>query len=724
MSTIIISEKNKAAEAIAEALGSVKVLKREKNLNIYYVSSRDIYVIPLRGHILEYRNTNDYKSWTESNPREIITNDSAINKFPIRGTRHFIQALKEFSKLADHCIIGTDADIEGCNIGIFDALPYIKQVNPKIKISQLWLSSLQKSEIQNKYSSLIKPRYSWAESGEARAIIDAIIGFSATREVTNTFRPLLTKLKVRFTSIGRVQTSLLYLIYLREQEIISFVPEPFFNLDAVLIHDKGTFKAHHERNPFSKEKESEVNKIFFKIKDEKIAQILGHTKNLVKKSPPTPLNTSKALILLTKNLKIPPNTALKTMNALYLNKLISYPRTDSDIYKPDFEHEEILKKFSRHTLYGKYTDNLLRSKRYNTPTKGKKDAGDHPPISPLESVELTNAIFENNLQKEVYNLLARHYLALFGEDATESKQKLKLLIKDEPFKAQIVSLISRGFLEIAPFLMPHYETAIQLYGDQIPIKEIILNKKETKPPPRYRDNSLLKLMEKNHLGTKSTRPTIIRVLQNRRLIRRSKGQYSITDLGIFLIENLLKIWLPFLKPDFTKRVEIRLEKIKDKTRRMEDVVKEVKKEFLELFDKFLLNKPSFLKKIENFVVKTHHLNSSTRREFQSTSSLCPFCKSNHMKFIYLKNKRFLVCSNDECKQYLSLPKRGKIEMLYSTCSLCGFNIFKISLKKEKSVYTYYLCPDCWREGLKNKNGKGFCSNCDSYKILRNKCIKK
>ncbi|MFX1356886.1 MAG: DNA topoisomerase [Promethearchaeota archaeon] len=723
MSTIIISEKNKAAQAIAEALGPVKILKRDKGINIYHVSSMNLYVIPLRGHILEYKNTEAFKSWTDSNPREIITNGDAIKKYPIKGTRPFIQSLKEFSKSAENCIIGTDADIEGCNIGIFDALPYIKKSNPKIKFSQLWLSSLQKSEIIKKFKTLIEPKYSWAESGEARAIIDAIIGFSATREVTNTLKPLLIKLRVKFTSIGRVQTSLLYLIYLREKEIITFIPEPFFTLDAILIHDKGTFKAYHEKNPFSKDKEREVNKIFLKIKGEKIAQILDYSKNLVKRAPPAPLNTSKALILLTKNLKISAKTALSIMNSLYLNKLISYPRTDTDIYKSDFKHEDILKDFSKHTLYGRYTDNLLNKKRM-IPTKGKKDAGDHPPITPLESVELDDSRLENSLQKRVYDFLSRHYLALFGEDATESKQRLKILIKDEPFKAEIVTLIFQGFLEIVPFLKPHYDTNIQIHGDTIPIQDILLHKKETKPPPRYRDNTLLKLMEKNHLGTKSTRPMIINILQKRRLINRSKGQYFITDLGSFLIKNLIKIWLPFLKPEFTKSVEIRLESIKNEARKMEDVIAEVKKEFLTLFDKFLLNKPNFFENIKNFKVKEHNLSSTTRREFVSTTSLCPFCKSNTMKFINLKNKKFLVCSNEGCKKFLSLPKNGKIEMLNSTCSLCGFNVFKVSLKKKNSVYTYFLCPDCWREGLKNKNGKGFCSNCESYKIYRNKCVKK
>ena len=714
MATIVITEKNKAAEAIANAIGTVKIIKKAKYLNVYYIPLKDIYVIPLRGHILEYRNTNAFKSWTNSNPREIITNSNAIEKVPASYAGPYIKTLKEYSKISNHCIIGTDADIEGCNIGLFDALPFVKQINPTIKISQLWLSSLQKNEIINKFNNLIPPKYSWGKSGEVRAIIDAFIGFSATREVTNTLRPLLNKFRVRFTSIGRVQTSLLYLIYLREQKITDFVPEPYFIIDADLIHTKGVLRSHHQFNPFSKSQEVKAKQIYQKIKDEKVGKIIDNSKNIIKRSPPTPLNTSKALVLLTKNLRISANRAMRAMNALYLNKIISYPRTDSDVYKSDFNHEEILKKFTLHSKFKDYTLNLLKDKRM-TPTKGKKDMGDHPPITPLESLEVDNLKLENIIQKKVYELLIRHYLALFGESALESKQRLKIHIKDEPFVAQLVSLISPGFLEIAPFLKPKYEKEIQIIGDEIPVKEIIFEQKETKPPPRYTDTSLLKLMEKNHLGTKSTRPVIIKLLQTRTLIKRIKYSYIITDLGKFLIENLIEIWLPFLKPDFTKRVELKLEQIKEGKSQMDTVINEIRNEFLQLFDKFLINKRKLVTKINNY-----------KMDFiiPQTTSNCPFCNTNPMKFINAKTKRFLVCSDENCKQYLSLPKNGKLELLNSTCSICNFNIFKVILRKNNKPFVYYLCPKCWNDGLKDKSSKGFCNNCNDYKISKGKCIKK
>ncbi|MFX1302040.1 MAG: DNA topoisomerase [Promethearchaeota archaeon] len=709
MATLIITEKNKAAEAIANALGQVKTIKKTKSLNIYWINSKNIFVIPLRGHLLEYRNTDAFKSWANPPPREIITNPKSIKKFQISGLGQYIKAVKEYAKKCDHCIIGTDADIEGCNIGLFDALPFVRQANPNIQISQLWLSSLQKNEIINKFNNLIIPKYSWGESGEARSIIDAFIGFSATRELTNTLRPLLNKFRVRFTSIGRVQTCLLYLIYLREQEILNFIPEPYFLIDADLFHESGVFRAHHQLNPFKKQQEVEARQIFQKIKNEKIARIIDNSKDVIKRSPPTPLNTSKALVLLTKNLRISANVAMRTMNALYLNKIISYPRTDSDVYKSDFNHREILQKFTLHTQFKNYTIDLLKNKRIK-PTKGKRDMGDHPPITPLESLELNSSRFENNLQKRVYDLLARHYLALFGEEALESKQFLKILIKEEPFIAQVVSLISPGFLEIAPFLKPKYDEEIQIIGDKIPIKEILFIQKETKPPPRYTDPTLLKLMERNHLGTKATRPIIIKLLKTRELTERIKFHYIITDLGKFIIENLIEIWLPFLKPDFTKRVEIKLEEIKNEKKNMKDVVDETRKEFLQLFDKFLINKHTLVSKVDNYKIDY---------TIPLTSSNCPFCNKNQMKFINIKNKRFLVCSDKNCNKFLSLPKNGKLELLNSTCSICNFNIFKVSLKKSNKSFTYYLCPKCW-----NENRSKFCSNCEEYKIYKDQCIKK
>ncbi|MHA1706764.1 MAG: DNA topoisomerase [Promethearchaeota archaeon] len=723
MSILIISEKNKAAQAIAEALGTVKPIKKSKNLTIYEVIDKNILVIPLRGHILEYKNSKEYKSWKHSNPRDIIIKPDAIQKVPKKYAFPYIKALKELSSNSKMCIIGTDADVEGCNIGIYDALPFVKDVNPNIKAFQLWLNSLQKDEIQQKFKHLISPKYSWAASGEARAIIDAFIGFAATREVTNTFKTLLQKLKVPFTSIGRVQTCLLYLIYLREKEIEDFVPEKYFIIDAILRQNGNTFRAHHEKNPFKSKDENLARNIYLKIKDEKNAIIANFKKEIKSRSPPSPLNTSKALVMLTRHLKITPHVAMKIMNDLYLDKLISYPRTESDDYSEDFNHAMYISNFSNHSIYGDYSNELIKLKRYG-PTKGRINAGDHPPITPLESVKINDKRLKSNLHKNVYDLLVRHYLALFGEPARELYQELKLKIKDEPFIAKLTALIYPGFFKIAPFLKPKYDIELNISNNTIPIDKILLEQKTTKPPPRYTDTTLLKLMEKNKIGTKSTRPIIIKILQARKLVKRMKRTYYITELGKFIIKNLISIWLPFLKPDFTRYVESLLEEIKEQKRSMKSVVQEVRERFLKLFDEFLAKKKDFMNEINNFKLKNNTMKTMKSHVQSLTTSTCPFCNEKPMKLVNLNNKKFLICLNEKCKKTLPLPKRGSPKLLKSKCSICNFNIVKIKLTKNKKQMTYYLCPKCWAEGFETNENKGFCSNCLNYKIENGRCIKK
>ena len=207
---MIISEKSKAAQAIAEALGSYKTIRKGK-MRVYYVPTKDVYIVPLRGHIVQFKNTDAYKRWQFNTNRQIITDPKAIDRFPAAYSKQFIYALREYGKKCNRCVIGTDADVEGAVIGLIDALPFVQQVNRNIKVDQMWLNTLQKKEIQNKYKNTIPPKWSWAYAGDARAMIDAMIGFSATREVTLTLKPILNSLGAQFTSIGRVQTSLLYL---------------------------------------------------------------------------------------------------------------------------------------------------------------------------------------------------------------------------------------------------------------------------------------------------------------------------------------------------------------------------------------------------------------------------------------------------------------------------------------------------------------------------------
>ncbi|MHA1618467.1 MAG: DNA topoisomerase, partial [Promethearchaeota archaeon] len=722
MSTLIISEKNKAAQAIAEALGPTTKIQVNKLVKVYHVPSRDIFVLPLRGHIQQYENTAAYKKWTAKDPRDIITDPNAIAKIPTKFAGPYISALKKYGKLCTTCVVGTDADVEGCVIGLLDAVPFVTAVNPKIRIMQIWLNDLQKSSIRTAYQNLISPKWSWAYSGEARAQLDAIIGFSATREVSLTLKPILQGINVKFTSIGRVQTSLLYLIYLREDIIRNFKPSPFWTISAKLKIGGSELKVNHVKNNFTDKKIAEG--IYSQIKNEKSAILEAVQTKTRKINPPVPLNTSKALQLITRNLKINAKVALKTLEDLYLNKLITYPRTDSDVYSPTYDHKATLQKFLTHSIYGQFTRDLFKNKRI-IPTKGKHDTGDHSPITPLQSLEPSASKFGNKLQQQVYNLIARYYLALFGEPAEESNTRILVSIKNEKFMGQTKVLLKKGFYTIAPFLSPRYGAPLpslpSLHGGTsstgnsssvskpvLPVIKIDLDKKETQPPPRYSDTTLLQLMERKKLGTKSTRPAIIQILIDRSYIQRQGRSIFLMDLGFLLIDSLVTIWKPFLDPGFTANVEKNLEGILNKKLQMPQVVDAIKKDFLRLFDLFRVEKPKILQKMQALqttgnVIRGRnnkilsgkatskggsHATKATNTKGGApasvlTSAKCPKCKTQQMKLVVsthnkAKIYKFLVCNDPNCKTYLSLPKKGTPHLMKSICKICNFNIVKIS----------------------------------------------
>ena len=125
-------------------------------------------------------------------------------------------------------------------------------------------------------------------------------------------------------------------------------------------------------------------------------------------------------------------------------------------------------------------------------------------------------------------------------------------------------------------------------------------------------------------------------------------------------------------------------------------------------------------------LKTQSQKSGSNKKFPTTTSLCPHCNTQPMKLISTKQgRRFLACANENCeKKYLSVPKRGRINILKSVCSICGFNVFKIASRKNNKSFFYFMCPKCWTEDLNKRSGKGFCSNCENFRISNEKCIKK
>jgi ssDNA-binding Zn-finger/Zn-ribbon topoisomerase 1 len=198
--------------------------------------------------------------------------------------------------------------------------------------------------------------------------------------------------------------------------------------------------------------------------------------------------------------------------------------------------------------------------------------------------------------------------------------------------------------------------------------------------------------------------------------------------------NLEGIWLDFLEPDFTRRVEEKLDLVMETQQTRDAVVIDVKTEFLKIFDSFRASKVQITQALSSVQPGSSFVKAKkTAKREQYSKENCPSCGNALMKVVKTQNKsRFLACTDPVCKFTLALPKIGRLVFLKTKCSICGFSPVKVtkSIKKTKKTYDYFLCPNCWTRSLgageeqKEEQKGGFCKNCPAGKIERFKCVPK
>jgi DNA topoisomerase I len=270
--------------------------------------------------------------------------------------RGYSSALRSLAQSASEVIIATDSNEEGENIGL-EVLEILRGISRPV--TRLWLTTTVSSDIRESFSRLRQFNYNLALSVEARRKVDAIVGFSGTRELT-----LVLKHRVGgggVLSFGRVQTSTLWLIIEREREIMNFIPKPYWEITARIKHT--TFV--HKSSPFFDR--TKAYDTFSSVRDAKQQFLCTNVKeeaSLVQ--PPKPLNTSEMLKLGSSFLHVSPSKVLGLAEALYLSSVITYPRVDNQTYSQSFNQKANLQKLSSGNKFKDYAAHLLSKKKMIT----------------------------------------------------------------------------------------------------------------------------------------------------------------------------------------------------------------------------------------------------------------------------------------------------------------------------------------------------------------------
>ncbi|MEA1984978.1 MAG: DNA topoisomerase I [Euryarchaeota archaeon] len=676
---LIIAEKHNAAKRIAEILAPNKPKNvRVRGMDTYEFKSDDrIVVMGLSGHIVQLDFPKAYNNWQKVEAKELVNADLVIT--PTHSK--IVGALKKLGKEATRVTIATDYDREGELIGV-EALKIVQTVNPDIKFDRVLYSAITKVAIDEAFANPISIDFNLANAGHSRQVIDLVWGASLTRYISLA----AMRLGKMFLSVGRVQSPTLALIVDKEKERDAFVSKPYWEIYATLSKSSGEeFQARHKTARFwEKEK---ADSIFSMIEQDASVSSIKRSKKTDK--PPTPFNTTE-FIGAANSLGFTPSNAMRIAESLYTNGYISYPRTDNTVYPSTIDLRAQIEIFKR-GVFKKYADKLLAKSKL-VPTRGKKETTDHPPIYPASLAKESEL---NEQEWKIYEMVVRRFFATFAEEAVWETMKVVLDINGEDFRANGARLVEAGWRWYYPYNAPEDRLLPELHEkEQLKVSNKEMVDKETKPPGRYGQGRLIKIMEELGLGTKATRHDIISKLYSRAYVYGNPLQPTRTAYAV--VEALEEYAPTITKHDMTSKLEQDMDCIADGKIPEENVLGESRQMLNSIFSELEDNHDSI----------SESLRAGLRED--KIIGTCPVCGSKLMVRRSKRGARFVGCEGyPDCTFSLPLPKKGTIIVTDKTCEEHGIHHIKIINPKKRPwdlgcAYCNYLE---WKKAQEEERAK-------------------
>ena len=596
---VCIAEKPSVAKDIARILGAT-------TSHNGYMEGNGFQVTWTFGHLCTLKEPNDYtenwKHWSLS-ALPMIPLRFGIKLIDDDGIKRQFSVIERLMQAAD-CIVNCgDAGQEGELIQRW----VMQKAQAKCPVKRLWISSMTDEAIREGFNSLkdqseYQPLY---VAGLSRAIGDWLLGMNATRLYTLKYGQ-----NRQVLSIGRVQTPTLALIVNRQKEIDSFVPEPYWVLST--IYRDTLFTA--TKGKFTTKEEGE--QAFATIAD-KPFEVTGVSKKNGNEAPPRLFDLTSLQVECNRKFSYSAETTLNLIQSLYERKLTTYPRVDTQFLSDD--------------IYPKCAGILTGMRGYEQyiqPLAGKKlpkskrvfdtsKVTDHHAIIPTG----VPASALSDMERNVYDLIARRFIAVFYPDCKFSTTTVLGKVEDVEFKVSGKEILEPGWRTIyaqqqtsTPQPLNSQPNTPQPSSSEDDDKQDeertlptfvkgesgphtpTLTEKWTTPPKYYTEATLLRAMEtagkfvddetlraalkENGIGRPSSRAGIIETLFKRHYIRRERKNLIATATGIELIdiihEELLK------SCELTGIWEKKLRDIEHKKYEAADFINELKQQVTEI----------------------------------------------------------------------------------------------------------------------------------------------
>ncbi|NEW09223.1 DNA topoisomerase III [Paenibacillus sp. SYP-B3998] len=675
MKILVLTEKPSVAKEIARVLGCTHKQK-------HHFEGPKYVVTWALGHLVTLAEPDDYdskyKTW---NLEDLPIIPDKMKLKVIKETSQQYRGIEQLSRRTDlaELVVATDAGREGELVARW----IMELIRWKKPFKRLWISSQTDQAIREGFAQL-KPGTDYNRLYQAavcRSEADWLIGLNVTRALTSKFGASL--------SAGRVQTPTLAMMINRETEIREFRSVDYWLIEA----DLGPFRASW-RDPKTGDSRifdlERANALKTKLQGQngKIVQVQQTEKQI-----PHPLAYDLTELQRDANRKFG-FSAKQTSNVLQRlyeqYKLVTYPRTDSRYLTSDMV-PTLLGRLKGAAIgpYAPLAAPFIRKPL--TITKRIVDdskVSDHHAIIPTgEAISLATLSAD---ERRLYDLIVRRFLALFYGPCRYDETKLTVEIAGEKLYASGKVVKQAGWKEVygaSDFSDPDREEAetdddaSQLLPqakamDPVTVKNSRQLGRQTKPPARYNEASLLSQMEKHNLGTPATRADIIEKLVSSDTIERQGSVLMPTGKGTQLIELASE---ELRSPELTARWELELEQIAKGKGSMDKFLSGIRSKAAELVSEV---------KKSDAAYKPHNL----------TGSKCPDC-GEYLQEVKGKRGRYLVCSSREC----SYKREADGQLSNRRCPQCHK---KMEIHTGKSG-KYFQCRPCnVVEKLENEGAGG------------------
>jgi len=518
------------------------------------------------------------------------------------------------------------------------------------------------------------------DAGKCRHELDWLYGINLSR--------LLTESALRqgrgyvTLSTGRVQGPTLGFVVEREEEISCFVPVPFWTISATITHNGKTFTLEYEKDKIASQAEAkgicdECRDVLLEVKTIESREI--------QQQPPYPFDLSSLQSEAYRHFGYSPARTLAFAERLYLDALISYPRTSSQKLPPDIGYSEILQSIASHTDYRPLVAKLI-TRGDIRPNNGPKDDPAHPAIFPTGEYPKRPT---SGGEARLYDLISRRFMATFADSSVKTSSRIILNHNNRRFFLSGSRIVRLGWIEYyGPYAFDDSEPLPNLrIGDIAMVQDIKSIEKFTQPPYRYNPSSLLKKMEDANIGTKATRAGMIDLLYARGYVREERMRAS--ELANKVTDTLSTYCPLIIDPSFTATLERLMQDIQDGTASRRGVLVEALEHLRPVMLSLAENEQEIGSRLSEVIV-------AQKAADVTFDTPCPKCG---LKLAVVRSrgtgKRFIGCNGKwqtGCNFTLPLPQFGNLTLLTRRCNVCGFQMVQARSRGRRPLVS---CPRCY-----------------------------